>query len=62
MFNATEMFHKIKVNWDTVNKGEHCRLGSLSRPWTDEEKHIITRSIDIVTMILLRKWMKDAPL
>ncbi|HNX03481.1 MAG TPA: signal peptide peptidase SppA [Candidatus Cloacimonas sp.] len=46
MFNATEMFHKIKVNWDTVKKGEHADLGSLSRPWTDEEKHIITRSIE----------------
>jgi len=46
MFNATEMFHKIKVNWDTVKKGEHADLGSISRPWTEEEKKIITSSIE----------------
>lgn len=46
IFNGTEMFHKIKVNWDTVKKGEHSDLGSLYRPWTEEEKEIVTRSIE----------------
>lgn len=45
-FNATEAFKKIKVNWSTVKKGEKADLGSLSRPWTDEEKQLMTRTIE----------------
>ena len=46
MFNGTEMFQKIKVNWDTVKKGEHADMGSIYRPWTEEEKQMVTRSIE----------------
>ena len=48
VFNGTEMFNKIKVNWDTVKKGEHSDIGSFNRPWTDEEKEMMTRSIEDV--------------
>ena len=44
-FNASEMFRKIKVNWSTVKMGEHSDLGSLSRPWTEDEKQIM---IDLI--------------
>lgn len=37
---------KIKVNWDTVKKGEHADMGSIYRPWTEEEKQMVTRSIE----------------
>ncbi len=46
MFNGTEMFQKIKVNWDTVKKGEHADMGSIYRPWTEEEKQMVTLSIE----------------
>lgn len=45
-FNATEAFKKIKVNWSTVKKGEKADLGSLSRPWTEEEKQLMIRTIE----------------
>lgn len=45
-FNATEMFKKIKVNWSTVKKGPNADLGSLNRPWTDDEKAMMTRFIE----------------
>jgi len=54
-FNSTEMFHKIKVNWDTVKKGEHSDMGSLYRPWTEEEKQIVTRSIENCYDIFVEK-------
>ncbi|MDD4666558.1 MAG: signal peptide peptidase SppA [Candidatus Cloacimonetes bacterium] len=46
MFNATEMFRKIKINWSTVKKGEHADLGSLSRPWTEQEKQLLEGMIE----------------
>jgi len=46
VFNATEMFKKIKVNWGTVKKGEHADMGSLNRPWTTEEKEMLTEMIE----------------
>ncbi|MDD4309785.1 MAG: signal peptide peptidase SppA, partial [Candidatus Cloacimonetes bacterium] len=46
MFNATEMFKKIKVNYSTVKKGERADMGSLSRPWTEEEKELLTQTIE----------------
>jgi protease-4 len=46
VFNATEMFKKIKVNWSTVKKGENADMGSLYRPWKDGEKDMLTRSIE----------------
>lgn len=45
-FNATEMFKKIKVNWSTVKKGKNADLGSLNRPWTEDEKALMTRAIE----------------
>ncbi len=45
-FNATEMFKKIKVNWSTVKKGKYADLGSLNRPWNDDEKAMMTRFIE----------------
>jgi len=54
-FNATEMFKKIKVNWSTVKKGEKADIGSLSRPWTKEEKDLMTRSIEAVYEDFVKK-------
>ena len=38
VFNGTEMFNKIKVNWDTVKKGEHSDIGSFNRPGLMKKK------------------------
>lgn len=46
VFNATEMFNKVKVNWSTVKKGEHADMGSMSRPWTETEKEKLTQMIE----------------
>ncbi|MDY0319587.1 MAG: signal peptide peptidase SppA [Candidatus Cloacimonadaceae bacterium] len=46
--NATEMFRKIKVNWDTVKMGERADIGSLNRPWTQAEKDLMSQSIENV--------------
>lgn len=54
-FNATEMFKKIKVNWSTVKKGEKADIGSLSRPWTKDEKELMTRSIEAVYDDFIKK-------
>jgi protease-4 len=45
-FNATEMFKKIKVNWSTVKKGENADMGSMYRPWKENEKEMLTRMIE----------------
>jgi len=45
-FNASEMFRKIKVNWSTVKMGERSDLGSLYRPWTEDEKAIMVDFIE----------------
>jgi len=54
-FNATEMFKKIKVNWSTVKKGEHADMGSMNRPWTAEEKEMITESIEYIYEDFVKK-------
>lgn len=54
-FNATEMFKKIKVNYSTVKKGNHADLGSMNRPWTAEEKEIMTRTIEHTYEDFVRK-------
>lgn len=46
MFNATEMFKKIKVNWGTVKKGDNADIGSLYRPWTVAEKSMLEATIE----------------
>ncbi len=46
MFNATEMFKKIKVNWSTVKKGENADFGSMFRPWTVAEKKLLEGYIE----------------
>lgn len=46
MFNATEMFEKIKVNWSTVKKGNNADFGSMSRKWTAEEKNMLEGVIE----------------
>ncbi|MFA5484308.1 MAG: signal peptide peptidase SppA [Candidatus Cloacimonadaceae bacterium] len=46
VFNATEMFKKIKVNWDTVKMGEKADLGAMHRPWTQDEKDMFTSYIE----------------
>jgi len=46
MFNATEMFNKIKVNWSTVKKGKNSDLGSMTRPWTEAEKRLVEGYIE----------------
>ena len=45
-FNAQEAFHKIKVNWSTVKMGKHADFGSTNRPWTEEEKAIMSHLIE----------------
>lgn len=46
VFNATDMFKKIKVNWSTVKKGENADMGSLYRPWKEAEKEKLTKMIE----------------
>ena len=46
-FNADKMFKKIYVNWSTVKKGKHSDFGSISRPWTDDEKALMQRLIGV---------------
>ncbi len=36
--NIEELLDKIKVNIDTIRRGEHADIGSLTRKMTDEEK------------------------
>ncbi|MCK9332880.1 MAG: signal peptide peptidase SppA [Candidatus Cloacimonetes bacterium] len=46
MFNATDLFKKIKVNWSTVKMGERADLGAIYKPWTDEEKALLENYIE----------------
>lgn len=46
MFNVTELFKKIKVNWGTVKKGENADFLSLNRPMKDVEKRRMERYIE----------------
>ena len=46
-FNATELMQKIKVNWSTVKIGERSDMFSLFRPWTEDEKNLMTGYIDM---------------
>jgi protease-4 len=46
MFNATEMFKKVKINWSTVKKGENADFGSMYRPWKESEKEAFTNMIE----------------
>ncbi|MDY0151560.1 MAG: signal peptide peptidase SppA, partial [Candidatus Cloacimonas sp.] len=46
VFNATEMFKKVRINWSTVKKGENADMGSLSRPWKENEKKMLTDMIE----------------
>ncbi|MDD2229482.1 MAG: signal peptide peptidase SppA [Candidatus Cloacimonetes bacterium] len=46
VFNATEMFSKVKVNWSTVKKGANADMGSMYRPWKEEEKIKLTKMIE----------------
>ncbi|MDD3535523.1 MAG: signal peptide peptidase SppA [Candidatus Cloacimonetes bacterium] len=46
MFNATELFKKIKVNWGIVKKGENADFLSLNRPMKDVEKQRMERYIE----------------
>lgn len=45
-FNATELFNKIKINWDLVKRGERSDLGTMTRPWKDSEKRIMEEMIE----------------
>lgn len=45
-FNASELFNKIKINWDVVKRGEHSDLGAMNRPWRDSEKRIMEDMIE----------------
>lgn len=46
VFNATDMFKKIKVNWSTVKKGDNADMGSLYRPWKEAEKEKLSKMIE----------------
>jgi len=46
VFNATDMFKKIKINWSTVNKGANADMGSMYRPWKEAEKEKLTQMIE----------------
>jgi len=54
-FNATELFEKIRVNWSTVKIGERSDMGSMFRPWTEEEKDILTAYIEHTYEDFIRK-------
>jgi len=45
-FNATEMYKKLKIKWATVKKGDKADIGSMSRPWTQEEKDLMSHTIE----------------
>lgn len=44
-FTATELMDKINVNWSTVKIGERSDMFSLTRPWTEDEKELVTNSV-----------------
>lgn len=46
VFNATDLFKKVKVNWSTVKKGENADMGSMFRPWKENEKEMLTEMIE----------------
>ncbi len=46
-FNAERLFRKIRLNWSTVKKGERSDFGTINRAWTDAEKEILRRYIEI---------------
>lgn len=41
VFEGSEAFKKLKVNWSTVKKGERSDMGSLYRPWKEDEKELL---------------------
>ncbi len=43
--NIEELLKKIKVNIDTIRRGEHADIGSLTRKMTDEEKDKLNDTI-----------------
>ncbi len=45
VFNAENLFKKVKVNWSTVARGKHSDLGAIHRTWRDDEKEIVTSMI-----------------
>jgi len=46
LMNMEGLYEKIGVNWSTVKKGEFSDLGNSSRAMTDEERKIISESIE----------------
>ncbi len=46
LLNMEGLYDKIGVNWSTVKKGDFSDLGNASRAMTDEERKIISESIE----------------
>lgn len=45
LFNMEEAFDRLKINWDTLKRGEQADLGALYREVSPKEKDIINHSI-----------------
>lgn len=54
-FNAERLFKKVKVNWSSVKKGENADFGSMYRKWTQDEKDMMTRFIEVTYEDFVRK-------
>ncbi|HPX63438.1 MAG TPA: signal peptide peptidase SppA, partial [Candidatus Syntrophosphaera thermopropionivorans] len=46
VFTFPRLYDKIGINWSTVKKGEHADFGATYRDWTDEEKQLMTKTIE----------------
>ncbi len=45
LFNMEEAYNKLKINWETLKRGEQADLGALYREMTPKEEDIINQSI-----------------
>lgn len=54
-FNAERLFKKVKVNWSSVTKGDNADFGSMYRQWTQAEKDMMTRFIEVTYEDFTRK-------